>query len=55
MMKDPREITKEMFELLDEGCLDETQFIHNLLNWMSEDDVREFAEHHEYITKTEET
>jgi len=40
-----REMTTHLLDLVDEGMLDERELIRNLLSWMSEDEVVEFAEH----------
>lgn len=36
--------TKKLLDLIDEGCVDKDALILNLLNWMSEDFVKEFYE-----------
>lgn len=40
----PREYTKKLLDLVDEGVVDKDALILNLLNWMSEDFVKEFYE-----------
>ena len=44
-----REITKKLLENMDEGCYDLPTMIQDLLGWMSEDDVREFALQNDYL------
>lgn len=39
-----REYTCKVLALMDEGVVDAKWLAHSLLNWLSEDDVREFAE-----------
>jgi hypothetical protein len=39
-----REYTKKIIEMVDEGILDRDETIRDLLNWMSEKDVKEFYE-----------
>ena len=36
--------TKKLLDLIDEGIVDKDALILNLLNWMSEDFVKEFYE-----------
>lgn len=36
--------TKKLLDLIDEGVVDKDALILNLLNWMSEDFVKEFYE-----------
>lgn len=44
-----REITKKLLENMDEGCYDLPTMIQDLLGWMSEADVREFALQNNYL------
>ena len=44
-----REITKKLLENMDEGCYDLPKMIQDLLGWMSEDDVKEFALQNNYL------
>lgn len=44
-----REITKKLLENMDEGCYDLPTMIQDLLGWMSEDDVKEFALQNNYL------
>ena len=39
-----RTYTKKLLDLIDEGVVDKDALILNLLNWMSEDFVKEFYE-----------
>lgn len=39
-----REYTKKLLDLVDEGCIDKDKLVLDLLNWMSEDYVKEFYE-----------
>lgn len=39
-----REYTKKLLDLVDEGCIDKDKLVLDLLNWMSEDFVKEFYE-----------
>jgi hypothetical protein len=39
-----RTYTKKLLDLIDEGVVDKDTLILNLLNWMSEDFVKEFYE-----------
>ncbi len=39
-----RTYTKKLLDLIDEGVVDKDTLILNLLNWMSEDYVKEFYE-----------
>ena len=41
-----RKHTCKIIELVDEGILDRDELIRDLLNWMSEADVEEFAENY---------
>lgn len=49
-----RECTNELIELLDEGVIDAEQLAINLLGWLSEDEVKEFAERNGYLVEEEE-
>ncbi len=37
-----REYTNKIIEMVDEGLLDRDELIRDLLNWMSESDVKDF-------------
>jgi ferritin len=45
----PRLITEKMIDLLAEEMVDKDTLIIDLLNWLSEDDVEEFAVANEYL------
>jgi len=49
-----RECTNELIELLDEGVIDAEQLAINLLGWLSEDEVKEFAERNGYLVEEDE-
>ena len=50
----PRKFTNQLIELIDDGVIDPAQLAIELLGWLSEDEVREFAERYRYITEDEE-
>ena len=45
----PRKFTNQLIELIDDGVIDTEQLAINLLGWLSDDEVREFAERNGYI------
>lgn len=45
-----REYTTKILELLNEGDYSMECLLPDLLNWMSEDDVREFVVNHDYLS-----
>ena len=45
-----REYTTKILELLNEGDYSMECLLPDLLNWMSEDDVREFVINHDYLS-----
>ena len=49
-----REYTKKLLDLIDEGIVDKDALILNLLNWMSEDFVKEFYEQYYEIDEEDE-
>ncbi len=49
-----REYTKKLLDLIDEGVVDKDALILNLLNWMSEDFVKEFYEQYYEFDEDEE-
>ena len=49
-----REYTIRLLELVDEGVIDRDSLIQDLLGWMSEDEVRQFALQSEYVVEEEE-
>jgi hypothetical protein len=46
--------TKKLLDLIDEGIVDKDSLILNLLNWMSEDFVKEFYEQYYELDDEEE-
>lgn len=46
--------TKKLLDLVDEGVVDKDALILNLLNWMSEDFVKEFYEQYYEIDEEDE-
>lgn len=49
-----RKATTQLLEMVDEGLIDKDSLIADLLGWMSEDEVAEFARRNDYIQDTEE-
>ena len=49
-----RTYTKKLLDLIDEGIVDKNALILNLLNWMSEDFVKEFYEQYYEFDEDEE-
>jgi len=45
----PRAYTTTLLDMVDEGIVDKDKLIHNLLMWMSESEVEEFASSIGYI------
>ena len=39
---------QKILELFDEGLVGKDELFINLVNWLSEDDAREFVEHYNY-------
>ena len=39
-----RKYTRKIYDMMDDGILDPLGVAQSLLNWMSEDDVKEFYE-----------
>jgi hypothetical protein len=52
--RESRPVTSELLDNLEEGLYDKDQMIADLLGWMSERDVAEFARANEYILAQEE-
>lgn len=50
-----RECTNALLEMIDEGIVLPEQLCRDLLNWMSEGDVEEFAYYNEYLIEEEES
>lgn len=48
-----RAYTCALLEMVDEGIIDPIKLVQDLLGWMSESDVAEFALRNEYITNEE--
>ena len=46
-----REYTTKLLDLIDEGLIDAESLARDLLGWLSEDEVKEFAERNDYITE----
>lgn len=44
-----RKVTNQILEQVQQGLLDKDTLIRDLLGWMSEDDVAEFAERNDYV------
>ena len=44
MIHKAREYTVRLMEAVDDGMVDKDQLIRDLVNWMSEQDVKEFVE-----------
>ena len=49
-----REYTTRLLEMVDEGLIDKESLIQDLLGWLSEDEVKEFAERNDYIVDEDE-
>lgn len=48
-MTNTRQTTEKMLELVKDEMIDKDILIRDLLNWLSEDDVEEFAIHNNYL------
>jgi hypothetical protein len=44
-----RNVTNQLLEAVAQGTLDKDVLIRDLLGWMSEDDVAEFADRNDYV------
>ena len=51
--RDSRRVTSELLDLVEQGVIDRDNLIRDLLGWMSESDVAEFARRNDYITDDE--
>jgi DNA-binding ferritin-like protein (Dps family) len=51
--RDSRRVTSEILDLVEQGVIDRDNLIRDLLGWMSESDVAEFARRNDYITDEE--
>jgi len=49
-----REYTDRLYEMLQDGLIDAESLVQDLLGWLSEDEVKEFAERNDYITEEDE-
>jgi hypothetical protein len=49
-----REYTDRLYEMLQDGLIDAESLVQDLLSWLSEDEVKEFAERNDYITEEDE-
>jgi hypothetical protein len=48
--RESRRVTSELLDLVEQGVIDRDSLIRDLLGWMSEEDVAEFARRNDYIT-----
>ena len=44
-----RPVTCELLDGVEQGLFDKDEMITNLLNWLSEDDVKDFARRNDYL------
>ena len=44
-----REFTTRMLEMLDEGMFNKDDLIHDLLNYLSEDEVKDFVRRNDFV------
>ena len=44
-----RPITSKLLDNLEQGAYDKDNMIRNLLNWLSEDEVKDFARANDYL------
>jgi hypothetical protein len=51
--RDSRRVTTELLDLVEQGVIDRDSLIRDLLGWMSETEVAEFARRNDYITDDE--
>jgi hypothetical protein len=51
--RESRRVTTELLDLVEQGVIDRDSLIRDLLGWMSESDVAEFAHRNDYITDDE--
>lgn len=49
-----REYTTKLIEMMNDGLIDGRSLARDLLGWLSEDEVKEFAERNDYITEEDE-
>ena len=50
---DIRSATNKLIDMMEEGMIDATKLATNLLQWMSEDDVKDFAREYDYFNDDE--
>lgn len=50
-----RETTKRLLDLVDDGVLDARTMVRDLLGYLSEDDVRDFAQRNDLLPPDDET
>jgi hypothetical protein len=49
-----RPVTNEVIDLAEQGVIDWESLARDALNWMSEEEVNQFAQHNGYIVDDEE-
>jgi len=49
-----REASKKLLQMVEDGLVDKDELILNLLNYLSENEVKAFAEGNEYFQEEEE-
>ena len=49
-----RRYTTELLEMVEQGMIDKDSLIQDLLGWMSEDEVEQFARRNDYIQSLDE-
>lgn len=49
-----RKVTAEVLDLAEQGVIDWESLARDALNWMSEEEVNQFAQHNGYIVDDEE-
>jgi hypothetical protein len=49
-----RPVTNEVIDLAEQGVIDWESLARDALNWMSEEEVNQFAQHNGYIVNDEE-
>ena len=49
-----RRYTTELLEMVEQGMVDKDSLIQDLLGWMSEDEVEQFARRNDYIQSLDE-
>jgi hypothetical protein len=51
--RDSRRVTAQLLDMVEQGVIDRDSLILDLLGWMSEAEVAEFARRNDYITDDE--